>query len=90
MFLSIEKNWTAIIQHLQLKKELNRINDIQLSHIREIITALEAFEEAFKKLEGGKTPSIHLVCIYAHHLKKKCISSPTDHELTKQLKEKLL
>lgn len=70
MLLSIEKNWPEIIQLLQEKNDLSRINNIQLSHISEIVMVLQPFEEAFKKLEGDKSPTIHLVCIYAYHLKK--------------------
>lgn len=90
LFVTIEKYWSEIVEQLQEAREGDRIKDIEIVHIREVIKVMLPFETVFQKLEDDKMPTLHLVCIYAHHLKKKCAETPLDHELSKQLKENLL
>lgn len=90
LFVSVQNNWSEIIQILQQKNELHRTNNINLNSITALITLLEHFEETFKKLEGEKYVTIHLVYIYIYRLKKKCNADIEDLQIVKDLKIKII
>lgn len=70
LFVSLKINWSDIIQQLQENNAMERVSNINVNYIKEIIKLLEPFEETIKKLEEEKYATIHLVIIYIYRLKK--------------------
>lgn len=89
VFVSVKENQAKIVQFLQEKGELNRIEKINFHFISALVHLLEPFQETFKKLEGDKYPTIHLPYVYIKHLINLCKSNNDDIEIIKLLKEKL-
>lgn len=88
--LSIEMNWTDIMQILKEKNELHRLNQINLNILTPIVKILKEFEKTSKILEGDKYPTLHLTYVYVNNLKKKCRAESTDIPIIKTFKENLI
>lgn len=79
LFQSIEMNWQDIFNILIDKKEVHRIENINLSDIKALVKLLAPFEACSKKLEGSNYPTLHLTIPHINNLKK--ISTITDNEV---------
>lgn len=86
---SVEKNWLEIGNILQQKKELHKIENINISYIKGVVSVLKPFEEASKKLEGEKYATLHLVYPYINGLKNTCVVGNEDIDIIKRFKEAL-
>lgn len=86
---SVEKNWMDVNNILQQKNELQKVEKINISHIKGIVNVMRQFEQASKTLEGEKYATLHLVYAYINGLRDTCISEDDDIELVKKFKEAL-
>lgn len=87
---SVEENWIEIFQILKERNEDRRIQDINLNDISSITQLLQHFEDASKKLEADKYPTLHLVIPYVHRLKKVCTINQDDTDILKETKLHLI
>lgn len=83
---SVADNWGGITNILAEKNEANRIDGLNIIEINSVLRMFAPFEEASKKLEGSKYPTIHLVIPSIYKLKKFCISDSKDNEITNKIK----
>lgn len=84
---SVERNWLDIINILQHKDQLQKIENINITYVRGILKVLKHFEQASKTLEGENYTTLHLIYAYINGLKDSCGIQNNDNEIVKRFKE---
>lgn len=87
MFKSIKVNFAGIFQLLNVRQELDRMDDITLHQIEEIIAFLKPFKDASIDLQHSKKPTLYLCFPYYTSLISKCAIQDSDSECIKEFKQ---
>lgn len=80
MMQSVSKQYREILQAMQEKDQLHRMDGIQLDVLNAVAEFLVPFKSASEELEGDTYPTIHLVVLWFFKLKKHCEPQYNDPE----------
>jgi hypothetical protein len=76
MLLSVKEAFDQVTAVLRVKRKNDKVDRIKKSPLLQLLSFLEEFKIATKRLEGVKMPTIHLVVLSLAQMTKNC-KSPT-------------
>ncbi len=76
MLLSVKESFDQVTAVLRVKWKDDKLDRINKSLLSQLLSFLEEFKDATKRLEGVKTPTIHLVVLSLAQMTKTC-DNPT-------------
>lgn len=86
----IENSWNEIESIIENQCQMELLEGINFENLKATNEFLKIFEEAINDLEQNNSPTLHLVIVYLHELKKSCNKDENDCDLVKTLKGELL
>ena len=76
MLLSVKESFDQVTAVLRVQRKDDKVDRIFKSLLSQLLSFLEEFKDATKRLEGVKTPTIHLVVLSLAQMTKTC-DNPT-------------
>lgn len=89
MFETIQNNYNEACQVLGTKNQMDRIQDIRLDTLTEVIQLLQHFETATNDLQSTSKPTLYLCYPYYYKLTSVCALTGNESPMVKQLKQNL-
>lgn len=87
MLLSISKNWDQVMELLEKRNAMEKLNDLQKESVDEVIEFLKPMKEATVDAEASKRPTLYLVHLYIDVISKHLAVKATDSAVIVQMKE---